>query len=77
MQKWLGNHDIVINGLSFVLICSLLLDRLVHELSTVYFAHSIADPFSFAITFFCQVVYQAVKRILGWLLNLALFCHHY
>ena len=56
MQKWLGNYDVVINGLSFVLIRSLLLDRLVHKLSTIYFAHGIADPFSFAVTFFCQVV---------------------
>ena len=56
MQQWLGNYDVVINGLSFVLIRSLLLDRLVHKLSTIYFAHGIADPFSFAVTFFCQVV---------------------
>ena len=77
MQKWLGNHDVVINRLSFVLIRSLLLDRLVHELSTIYFAHGIANPFSFAIAFLCQMVDKAVKRILGWLLNLALFSHHY
>ena len=80
VQEWLRDDHIVIDWLRFVLVGSLLLDRLVHELASVYLSHDCADSLRLTVPLLSEGVDEAIERaflrLLVKLLLLSLLGNH-